>query len=141
MSGAQEPAKEAFKERLVTRNSNGTDAGLQMLVAFDPAASINGVMRATSCHTNNGNTLRIALKTELLRRGISQRELARFIGRNPSHVSRIIRGHAKPRARDRRRIAKFLGMPEAKLFPRRAKSGTVGKKTRNKIQERRSRQR
>jgi len=61
----------------------------------------------------------VRLKIALLRRGTSQVELARAIGRTPAHVSRLIRGHVRVRARDRRRIASFLGITEAQLFPRR----------------------
>lgn len=59
----------------------------------------------------------VRLKIALLRRGISQIQLARAIGRTPAHVSRLIRGHVRPRARDRRRIASFLSVSETQLFP------------------------
>jgi transcriptional regulator with XRE-family HTH domain len=59
----------------------------------------------------------VQLKIALLRRGLKQSELARAIGRTPAHVSRLIRGHVLPRARDRRRVAIFLGIAEAELFP------------------------
>jgi transcriptional regulator with XRE-family HTH domain len=58
------------------------------------------------------------LKIALLQRGVNQGELARAIGRTPAHVSRLIRGRVRLRARDRRRIASFLGIAESKLFPR-----------------------
>jgi transcriptional regulator with XRE-family HTH domain len=61
----------------------------------------------------------VRVKIVILRRGISQAKLAQAIGRTPAHVSRLIRGHVRPRARDRRRIASFLGVSEAQLFPRR----------------------
>lgn len=60
----------------------------------------------------------VRLKVELLKRGISQKALADALDVHPSHVSRVIRGHARPRARDRRRIAEFLGVSQRKLFPR-----------------------
>ena len=56
------------------------------------------------------------LKIELLNRGITQAKLACGIGRSPAHVCRIIRGFARLRARDRKRIAEFLGRPETELF-------------------------
>ena len=59
----------------------------------------------------------VRLKVALLKRGLKQGELARAIGRTPAHVSRLIRGHVRIRARDRRRIASFLGVSEARLFP------------------------
>ena len=64
------------------------------------------------------------LKIEILRRGISQAKLAQAIGRNPAHVSRMIRGRIRLRARDRRRIASFLAVSEAKLFPSRTRSNS-----------------
>ncbi len=63
----------------------------------------------------------VRLKIALLRRGISQVELARAIGRTPAHVSRLIRGHVRLRARDRRRIALFLGVAERAIFPCKAR--------------------
>jgi transcriptional regulator with XRE-family HTH domain len=59
----------------------------------------------------------VRLKIVILRRGISQAKLAQAIGRTPAHVSRLIRGRVRPRTRDRRRIARFLGIAEAKIFP------------------------
>ena len=62
------------------------------------------------------------LKVELLRRKITQKELARTLGLSPSHISRLVRGEARWRARLRRRIAEYLGVPEQKIFmPRRAR--------------------
>jgi transcriptional regulator with XRE-family HTH domain len=59
----------------------------------------------------------LRLKFALFQKQISQAQLAREIGRTPAHVSRIVRGRVKPRARDRRRISSFLGISEAQLFP------------------------
>jgi transcriptional regulator with XRE-family HTH domain len=56
------------------------------------------------------------LKVELLRRKISQKELARTLGLSTSHVSRLVRGEARCRARLRRRIAEYLGVPVQKIF-------------------------
>lgn len=61
----------------------------------------------------------IHLKIALLQRELKQGDLARAIGRTPAHVSRLIRGRVRLRARDRRRIAGFLGIAESKLFPQR----------------------
>jgi transcriptional regulator with XRE-family HTH domain len=65
------------------------------------------------------------LKIEILRRGISQAKLAQAIGRTPAHVSRLIRGRVRVRARDRRRIANFLGVSEVRLFPSRKRSNSA----------------
>ena len=64
----------------------------------------------------------VRLKVALLKRGLKQGELARAIGRTPAHVSRLIHGHARLRSRDRRRIASFLGISAALLFPSRTRS-------------------
>jgi len=61
--------------------------------------------------------MRLQLKTELLKQGRSQRELAAFMGRHPSYVSRLIRDHQRLRARDCRLIAEFLELPVSALFP------------------------
>jgi len=58
----------------------------------------------------------VMLKVELFRRGISQRDLAHAIGTTPARVSRMLHGHQQARARDRRRIAKFLGVREDQIF-------------------------
>jgi len=60
----------------------------------------------------------IQLKLALLERGITQAELARGIRKTPARISRIIRERIKARARDRRLISRFLGVPQSKLFPR-----------------------
>lgn len=73
------------------------------------------------------------LKLTLLERGLTQCELARLAGMKPAKVSRIIRGRIKAKARDRRVIARALGMPRAKLFPgmrRRARRRTATKEGR-----------
>ena len=59
----------------------------------------------------------LRLKVALLKRGISESQLARAIGAHPSTISRIIQGHTKPRPGDRRKIARVLGIPVRKLFP------------------------
>ena len=61
----------------------------------------------------------LKLKIELLRRGVSQRELARIMGTTPSRISRIIRGRVRLSRQDRRLIAEVLGSPANELFPRR----------------------
>jgi transcriptional regulator with XRE-family HTH domain len=60
--------------------------------------------------------LNLKLKIALVEQGLTQADLARGIGRSPAHVCRIIRGLARPRARDRKRIATFLGIQEGELF-------------------------
>jgi transcriptional regulator with XRE-family HTH domain len=57
------------------------------------------------------------LKLEILRRDLSQVEVARGSGIAPSRLSRLIRGRLKARAHDRRLIAAFLGVPQRRLFP------------------------
>jgi transcriptional regulator with XRE-family HTH domain len=56
------------------------------------------------------------LKIELVKRGLSQAALARAVGRSPSQISRVIRGISRPRVRDKKRIAEFLGVEQARLF-------------------------
>jgi len=56
------------------------------------------------------------LKLALFTREITQAELARAIGKSPSHVCRIIRGVVRARKRDRDRIAEFLGARVVELF-------------------------
>jgi len=73
----------------------------------------------------------VELKIALLQHGISQIEIAHAIGRTPAHISRLMHGHAKAHARDRRRIAEFLGISEVKLFP-------VGRKRRNETKRSRT---
>ena len=41
----------------------------------------------------------------------TQAEVARAIGRSPSHICWIENGRVEPTAEDRRRIARFLRMP------------------------------
>jgi transcriptional regulator with XRE-family HTH domain len=73
----------------------------------------------------------VRLKLALLRRGISQTQLAQAIDRTPAHVSRLVRGHVKARARDRRKIASFLGVPETQLFSRRNRRNRNGVRPRS----------
>jgi transcriptional regulator with XRE-family HTH domain len=60
----------------------------------------------------------VRLKVELVKRGLTQAELARAIDRSPSYVCRAILGRVRARARDRKRIAETLGIAETELFPR-----------------------
>jgi len=71
----------------------------------------------------------LKLRIELLKRDLTQADLARGIGRSPAHVSRILSGRIRARARDRRRIVQFLGLPKSKLFPnlKRTKRGGLSK--------------
>ena len=61
--------------------------------------------------------LSFELKVTLFRLGISQAELAQRIESTPARVSRIIRGHVRPGARERARIARVLRVPSWQLFP------------------------
>lgn len=58
----------------------------------------------------------IELKLALEQRGMKQVQLARRLHCTPAHISRIVRGHVTPNARDRKRIAQILGRKEAALF-------------------------
>jgi transcriptional regulator with XRE-family HTH domain len=78
----------------------------------------------------------VELKMLLLRRGIAQIELARQTGMNTARISRIIRGRIRPRARDRRRIARALGAAESKLFPRKPKARRHAVKPADKAKKR-----
>jgi transcriptional regulator with XRE-family HTH domain len=60
----------------------------------------------------------LRLKVELVKRNLTQAALARAIDRSPSYVCRVILGRVRARARDRKRIAKTLGIAEPELFPR-----------------------
>ena len=61
----------------------------------------------------------VRLKVELMRRRISQRELARAIDISDTHLSRLILGQSRCRARLRRKICSFLGVSEREVFPAR----------------------
>lgn len=57
------------------------------------------------------------LEAELRRCGLFQRDLARALGVDRSVVSRILCGHRKARARERRIIADLLKISGVALFP------------------------
>jgi len=73
----------------------------------------------------------VQLKIALMRRRVSQTALAQAINRTPAHVSRLIRGHIRARARDRRKIASFLGVSEKRLFPLRKRQVRNGVRPRS----------
>ena len=50
----------------------------------------------------------IRVKEFLLRRGMHQYELARYLGVTESHLSKILRGRAKPSADLTKRISKLV---------------------------------
>lgn len=55
------------------------------------------------------------IKIALLEQGMTQRQLADFIGEGPSQVSRAIHGGVDPKSRlIRQKIYKVLGMEEEK---------------------------
>jgi len=58
----------------------------------------------------------LALKTEILRRGIRQTRMAIQLGWDPSKLSRIVNELAVPTAEDRRVIAGYLKVAEVELF-------------------------
>ena len=55
-------------------------------------------------------------KAVLKRRGISQRNIARAIGRDEGWVSRVLDGHRPPTAALAKTVAEACGMPESELF-------------------------
>ena len=80
------------------------------------------------------------LKIALYRKNITQRQLACALGVSDAHISRIIRGQSRCRARHRRVIAQFLGVREHELFPhRRARkrnsciSQTIGESSKKQL--------
>jgi len=56
------------------------------------------------------------VKSALLDRKLSQRELARALKINEVRLCRILRGRFRMRSRERRMIAEFLDLPVRKLF-------------------------
>ena len=60
----------------------------------------------------------LKLKIALVKRNLTQADLAQAIERSPSYVCRVILGRVRVRVRDRNRIAEVLGLPEKELFPR-----------------------
>lgn len=50
-------------------------------------------------------------------RGLSQKELARQAGVDPSTISRLENGHQEAYGVTRIRLARVLGLPEAEIFP------------------------
>ncbi len=50
-------------------------------------------------------------------RGLSQKELARRAGVDPSTISRLENGHQAAYGVTRGRLARVLGLPEAEIFP------------------------
>jgi hypothetical protein len=61
----------------------------------------------------------VKLKGHLLRTRTTQVKVARGVKMTPTKLSRLIRGQVRLRNRDRRPIAKFLQVPESRLFPAR----------------------
>jgi transcriptional regulator with XRE-family HTH domain len=70
----------------------------------------------------------VELKVALVRRGLDQAELARLLHATPSRVSRIVRGHVRPRSRERVRIARILQIPAWRLFPAAGRGRLMGKR-------------
>ncbi len=58
------------------------------------------------------------LKIEIVRRGLTQRSVAREAGIAPGDLSRIACGRMLPTAEQADRIARVLGVERSKLFPR-----------------------
>lgn len=57
------------------------------------------------------------LRLARVTRGISQRQLARAVGVDPTALSHIEAGRRRPEAATRRQIAEALGVEENELFP------------------------
>ncbi len=70
----------------------------------------------------------LSLKVVLLRRDMSQLQLARALRMSPAKVSRIIRGRIKAKPQDVAKIASFLELPASALasLDRSKKSSTGG---------------
>jgi transcriptional regulator with XRE-family HTH domain len=58
----------------------------------------------------------IKLKTELLKRGVTQRAVGFVLGIPEEKLSKIVRGYLRPTLSESRAIIDFLGLPEAELF-------------------------
>lgn len=61
--------------------------------------------------------LNLALKVALLETGKKQKTLAPRMKLSAPRLSMIVRGHDRPSAAERARIAEYLGKPESALFP------------------------
>jgi transcriptional regulator with XRE-family HTH domain len=59
------------------------------------------------------------IKEELKRAGLTQRAAAQELGISEFRISRVLTGKFRARPRERRRIARVLGVPVGKLFRRR----------------------
>lgn len=59
----------------------------------------------------------VTLRMTLWRRGLTITRAAKLIGMRRERLSLIINGHLRPRARERRKIARTLGVPIRRLFP------------------------
>jgi transcriptional regulator with XRE-family HTH domain len=62
------------------------------------------------------NKTLLRVKIALWKQGMTQARMARATGLRAERISRILHGHLRPRARDRRLIAGFLGICQARLF-------------------------
>jgi transcriptional regulator with XRE-family HTH domain len=62
------------------------------------------------------------LKILMLRKGLSQRELAEAMNLSCCQVSRLINERVRLRAHHRRMIAQFLRVPQAEIFRVKARS-------------------
>ncbi len=57
------------------------------------------------------------LDAEMRRRSLRQQDIAVRLGCDRSRISRILCGHIRARAREKRAIAEALGLPVAVFFP------------------------
>lgn len=59
----------------------------------------------------------IELKTALLKKGLTQRELAFETGIDEARVSRFVKGWEQPTEEIRKAISQFLGLSVSEVFP------------------------
>jgi len=64
----------------------------------------------------------IKIKTPKIKKAISQKELAFFVGVSPSHINMILKGNRNPSPKIAKKLSKITGKPLAYwLFPKRVK--------------------
>lgn len=62
-------------------------------------------------------SLNVPLKTALISTGKKQKRIAKLVHISETELSKIVRGHRRADEDERKRLAAFLGKPEAELFP------------------------
>jgi len=56
------------------------------------------------------------LKAQIVRRGLTQRLVARKVGCSEFRLWRLLHGRARPTGRERRRLARLLGLSQSQVF-------------------------